>query len=218
VLYKNTFINNNNPNVPKSGGAAQGPVGTGVSISGGRNDTVMDNKFIHNGAWGTVFVPYPDSGPPCTGGTPNYPLTGPGSCLYDEYGDALLNNTYTNNGFFGNPTNGDFDQLNLENNEPTDCYRGNTDTGGKLSPDSRSLQTTYPSCTGKDAPLNANSAFLDELLCDTQVSLDGASIPCSPTDHYPRQKKVVMRPLRKDLPSMPKPCDGVPHNPWCPKR
>ena len=41
--------------------AAAGPVGTGVSFEG-RNDTVMDNKFINNGAWGVVFQPYPDTG------------------------------------------------------------------------------------------------------------------------------------------------------------
>jgi hypothetical protein len=178
---------------------------------------VLDNKFVSNGAWGTIFVPYPDSGGPCTGGTPNYPLTGQGSCLYDEYGDALLNNTYKHNGFFGNPTNGDFDQLNLDDNEPTDCYSGNTDASGKLSSDSASLEARYPKCTGKDVALNFNGTFLDELLCDTQVSLGGMSVPCTPTDHYPRQKKVVMQPLPKDLKSMPNPCSRVPKNPWCPK-
>jgi hypothetical protein len=219
VLYKNKFDHNNNPNVPKSGSAAQGPVGTGVSISGGRNDTVLDNTFADNGAWGTIIVPYPDSGPPCTGGTPNFLLTGPGSCLYDEHGDALLNNTYKNNGFFGNPTNGDFDQLNLENNESTDCYSGNTDTAGKLSVDSAALEARYPSCTGKSVPSNVNALFLEEVLCNTQVALvSGVSLPCLPTDHYPRQTKVVMHPLPKNLTSMPNPCHGVPANAWCPKR
>ncbi len=39
--------------------AAAGPVGTGASLEG-RNDTVMDNQFINNNAWGVVFQPYPD--------------------------------------------------------------------------------------------------------------------------------------------------------------
>ena len=58
-------------------------MGTGVSVSGGRNDTIMDNRFVNNGAWGVIFVPLPDSGPPCTGGT----ITGlgKGSCLYDDW-------------------------------------------------------------------------------------------------------------------------------------
>jgi hypothetical protein len=217
VLYKNRFAGNNNPNVPKSGSAAQGPVGTGVSISGGRNDTVMDNTFVNNGAWGTIIVPYPDSGPPCTGGTPNFPLTGPGSCLYDEYGDALINNTYEHNGFFGNPSNGAFDQLNLEDNEPTDCFHGNKEIHGKLSSDAADLQAQYPKCTGKKVAGNLNATFLNELLCDTQVALSGTTIPCTPSDHYPRQTHVVMHPLPKKLTTMPNPCDGVPANPWCPK-
>ena len=58
-----TFENNDNPNVPAQGSAAAGPVGTGASLEG-RDDTVMDNKFINNGAWGVVFEPYPDSGTP----------------------------------------------------------------------------------------------------------------------------------------------------------
>lgn len=59
---------NNNPNVPGAGSAAAGPVGTGMSLSGGRNDTILNNVFTNNGAWGIILVPYPDSGPPCTGG------------------------------------------------------------------------------------------------------------------------------------------------------
>ena len=35
------FKDNNNPNTPKAGNAAQGPTGTGMTISGGKNDTVM---------------------------------------------------------------------------------------------------------------------------------------------------------------------------------
>ena len=41
----------------------------GMSVSGARNDTIMNNRFENNGAWGLIVVPYPDSGPPCTGGT-----------------------------------------------------------------------------------------------------------------------------------------------------
>jgi hypothetical protein len=31
-------------------------------------------------------------------------------------------------------------------------------------------------------------------------------------------KKVVMRPLPHNLPTMPNPCKGVPANAWCPKK
>ena len=103
VFMHNYVHDNNNANVPSAGSAAAGPVGTGMTISGGRNDTVMDNRFVGNNAWGVALVSYPDNGPPCTGGTLNSPLLGQGSCLYDEWGDAILNNTFSHDGGYGNP-------------------------------------------------------------------------------------------------------------------
>lgn len=211
VFMHNYVHDNNNPNVPAVGFASAGPVGTGMSVSGGRNDTIMDNRFVHNGAWGTIFVPFPDSGPPCTGGT-----SLPNLCLYDEYGDALINNTYTDNGFFGNPTNGDFAAVNLEL-DPTDCFRGNTDTGGRLTSSPAGAEQTYPSCNGRDA-IDPNLLFLDQVACDSgSISLGGigGSALCPPGANYPRSTGPVMHPLPGGLESMPNPCAGVPANPWC---
>jgi hypothetical protein len=210
VFMNNKVHDNNNPNVPFAGTAGAGPVGTGMSVSGGRNDTVMNNRFYNNKAWGVIFVPYLDSGPPCTGGSTT---TIPGSCLYDEWGDALLRNKFSNNGGYKNPTNGDFDQLNFETH-PTDCYRGNTNPKG-LSPDAAKLQQKYPTCNGKDVPPNVNTSFLNEGLCDSQVSLP--PFGCQPGDHYPRRTHVNLPALPKNLKSMPNPCRGVPANPWCPR-
>ena len=36
------------------------------SIAGGRYDTVADNRFVNNGAWGILTVPYPDTETPPT--------------------------------------------------------------------------------------------------------------------------------------------------------
>ena len=215
VFMHNFVHDNNNPDVPSSGTAAAGPVGTGMSLSGARNDTVMDNVFEHNGAWGTIFVPYPDSGPPCTGGTQTGAV-----CLYDEYGDALVDNTYGKaNGFFGNPTNGDFGAVNAEPG-PTDCYRGNTEEGGgAVTSSPPTLQQTYPACDGSTVPPDANAVFADEVACDSQsVSIGpvtGGTL-CPPGAHYPRRTAVVMHPLPSGLPSMADPCVGVPADPWCP--
>jgi len=212
VFTHNYVHDNNNPNVPALGSAAAGPVGTGMSVSGGRNDTIMDNTFTHNGAWGAIFVPYPDSGPPCTGGT-NLPSL----CLYDDYGDALLNNTFRGNGFFGNPTNGDVGAVNLEPG-PTDCYSGNTDNGGSISSSPGAIETLYPTCNGSTVAPNLNLVFLDEVACDSQAvslgPLTGGTL-CPPGASYPRRAQVVMHPLPKQLGSMPNPCSGVPVNPWC---
>jgi hypothetical protein len=223
VLIHNVFDHNNNPNTPSAGAAAQGPYGTGLSLSGARNDTVMDNLFVGNGAWGAILVPYPDSGPPCTGGVVG--VLGAGSCLFDENGDALLGNTFSHNGYFGNPTNGDFALVNLEPG-PTDCFSGNLEQGGGAVVSTPSnAEQVYPTCNGQtvapSAMTNTQSGmFQTEVLCDARVSLaPGVAPPCSPTDHYPRPSKVVMHPLPKDLTTMPNPCAGVPANPWCrPKR
>jgi hypothetical protein len=220
VFMHNYVHDNNNPNVPSSGFAAAGPVGTGLSLSGARNDTVMNNTFANNGAWGIVVVPFPTSGAPCTGGVTNFPAIG---CLFDEWGNAIIDNTFTNDGFFGNPTNGQFDQVNLLSGEPTNCYSGNTVPGGSLSSDAASLEKQYPVCTGQTVPatLLARVAFLDEVACDSNLAfVAGQPVPCLPGSHYPRITAVHdgLHPLppASQLPTMPNPCAGVPANPWCP--
>ena len=59
VFMHNYVHDNNNPDVPRVGEAGAGPVGTGMSIAGGRNNTIMKNKFVHNGSWGLISFPSP---------------------------------------------------------------------------------------------------------------------------------------------------------------
>ncbi len=219
VFMDNYVHDNNNPNVPTAGLAGGGPVGTGISLAGSRDDTVMNNRFVNNNAWGAIVVPFPDSGPPCTGGT-----SGPGgqpACLYDPWGNAILNNTFTNNGGYKNPSNGDIALTNWEPG-PTNCFSGNTDTGGTLTTTPANIQQDYPTCDGSTVPpstLHPDSAvFTEEVACDSNLYLPLAGkSPCLPTDQYPRETQVVMHPLpaASDLPTMPNPCAGVPANPWC---
>jgi hypothetical protein len=217
VFFHNYVHDNNNPNAPVAGAASAGPVGTGMSVSGGRFDTIMDNRFVNNHAWGIILVPYLDTGKPCSGGS--YGGTfGPTSCLWDDYGDALLNNTFVSNGGYGNPSNGDLGQVNLLNDPATNCYAGNHGPGGAaITPaGAAALQTLHPSCDGSPQSAGASDpAFLNELLCDSQAT---GTATCTPTDNYPRQTHVVMHPLPKHLKTMPNPCAGVPSNPWCGRR
>ena len=110
VFQDNYVHDNNNADVPAAGSAAQGPVGTGMTVSGGRRNTVMNNRFENNGAWGCYNIPFLDSGAPYEGKTcADYggvqdALYG---CVLDPQGNALVGNTFSGNGFFGNPTNGD---------------------------------------------------------------------------------------------------------------
>ena len=211
VFMDNYVHDNNNPNVPTAGSAAAGPVGTGMTISGGRFDTIMHNRFERNNAWGTAFVFYPDSGAPCTGG-----LNLSAVCLYDDWGNALVDNTYSHNGAYGNPTNGDIAELSATAG-PSNCFSGNTDTAGALSSSPPLLEQTKPVC-GRTAAPDPDPVFAAEIGCNTQISIGGAALPCLPTENYPRRTAVVMHPLPPGLATMPNVCAGVPTNPWCPAR
>jgi hypothetical protein len=212
VFMDNFVHDNNNPNVPGLGSAAAGPLGTGMSLSGARNDTVIHNRFVNNKAWGVIFVPYPDNGKPCIGGTLNSPILGKKSCLFDGWGRALIDNTFTHNGGYGNPTNGDFEHQSLESH-PSDCFSGNTNTSGGLTPAAAGLEQKFPTCTTTSVPGDLNVPFLNEVLCDSAINV--APFGCQKGDHYPHRIRVIMHPLPKGLPTMPNPCQGVPRNPWC---
>jgi hypothetical protein len=216
VFIDNYVHDNNNPNVPGVGAAAAGPVGAGMSVSGGRNDTIMDNTFANNGAWGVIFVPYPDTETPpsdvtspCNGG-----VSAPGNvCNYDDWGNALIGNTFTNNGFFGNDTNGDFAESTSTPGHPINCYGGNVDTSGTLTSSPSGLQQTNATCGQPALAPDANPPFIAQVSCDSEFFGPGSA--CPPGANYPRRSTVIMHPLPAGLPTMPDPCSGVSPNPWC---
>jgi hypothetical protein len=216
VFMGNYVHDNNNPNTPGAGVAGASPVGTGVSISGGRFDTVMDNRIVHNGAWGLLLVPFPatETPPPvahCEGGVETGAL-GYG-CLYDDWGNRVIGNRFSGNGFFGNETNGDVGQIAFFGGNPINCLRGNRLPDGTSPP---TLAQTNAAC-GQLGSGNINQPLLEQVECNTQIL---GNAPCPPGPGYPRRTKVVMHPLppRQSLPSMPDPCLAVPANPWCPRQ
>jgi hypothetical protein len=176
----------------------------------------MDNQFVNNGAWGTIFVPYPDTetppsnAPSCRGGVQTGAL-----CNYDDWGNFLIGNSYTHDGFFNNPTNGDFAETTTTPDHPANCYRGNTATGGTLSTSPATLVQTNGTCGQTQLVPDLNPQFTAEVLCDSMF--EGPSTPCPPNANYPRGGgKVIMHPLpTSQLRSMPNPCAGVPSDPWC---
>ncbi|MGH8996421.1 MAG: hypothetical protein ACRDYB_10400 [Acidimicrobiales bacterium] len=208
VFIHNFVHDNNNPNVPALGSAAAGPLGTGMTVSGATNDTVMNNRFVHNGAWGILFVPYPDSGTPVIGqtctGTGGNEIAGFG-CVYDPAGDALVHNTFTDDGFFGNPANVDFGELTLVAHQPQNCFKDNTAPQGSVP---ANLETAQAKCGPLTAGPNDDATLLGQVLCDTGFG------SCPAGASYPATTGIVMHPLPK-LASMPNPCQGVPSNAWC---
>ena len=199
VFMHNNVHDNNNPNVPQAGEASNGPTGTGMTISGGAHDTVMDNTFSNNGAWGILFVPFPDSGTPSLGqscsGTGGQDLAGLG-CVYDPVGNALLNNHFSHNGFFGNPSNSDFGQITLLTGRAQNCYAGNTAPDGSSPAD---LEKTQPTCVPLTTAPTGGGDLEAQVLCDTGFG------SCPAGAKYPPLTKVVMHPLPSGLPTHAQP-------------
>jgi hypothetical protein len=215
-VFRNNFVHdNNNADVPSAGSADLGPPGTGVVISGGSHDTVVDNRFEGNGSWAVLIVPFIDSGPPppvanCAGGLKDLPLFGIGSCFFISSTNEITGNTFTDNGGFGNVTNGDLGDLGSGN--PGNCWHGNTDTAGSITSAPIDLQTTNAVCgqKGNTAAL-IGSDLTRQVQCATEIFG-----PCLPgVGTYPRGGDVHLLPLPAQA-TMPDPCAGVPTNPWCP--
>jgi hypothetical protein len=211
VVIHNHFYDNNNPTAPAAGSAAAGPVGTGMTISGGRYDTVMDNTIDNNGAWGILFVPYAQEGTPSLhqtcGGSGGHEVPGFG-CVLDPEGDALLHNTFRHNGYFKNPSNSDYGQITLFGGEPQNCFRDNKAPDGSAP---ENLEKTQKVCGVTTTAGNTGGSLFPQVLCDTGLAA------CPKGARYPRPNgKVVLKALPRGLPTMPDPCQGVPANPWCP--
>jgi hypothetical protein len=121
-IQRNYIHDNNNPNTPASGLAATVAVGTGIDLSGSRNDTVQFNVVANNGSWGILVNDYADYALPtvqtfCQGGTIDYVPSAPYDALYapllpipcyfPAFNNQITGNLFVGNGFFGNETNGD---------------------------------------------------------------------------------------------------------------
>ena len=226
LIQGNYVHDNNNPNTPAASGslAATVPVGTGIDLTGGRNNTVQHNLVSHNGAWGILLNDYPDSSTSalptyCQGGTQGYTpappfdlLYGPViPCYFNSFGNKVADNVFSNNGFFGNDTNGDLANAALA--YPTNnCFRGNFNlrTGTPTS-----SPTNLPAACGQPWNPDANQEFslIAQLGCD---SLGPASGACTglPGPLYPLQTQVKLLPIPK-LAGIANPCAGVPKNSWC---
>jgi hypothetical protein len=212
VFRDNNVHDNNNPNVPQSGTAALGPVGTGVVIAGGRDDQVQANRVTNNGAWGILIVPFPDTDTPppiahCEGGTAS-----PGLCFFDAWGNKIAGNQLDRNGSFANETNGDLADLSARH-DPGNCWHANRSRSGNVTTAPEGLQRTNARCAVPNAGADLSSALAQQVICNTEVA---GPCPDQPGRHYPRATAVQMIPLPRQR-TMPDPCADVPANPWCAK-
>jgi hypothetical protein len=187
-------------------------------IAGGRDDTVMNNRFENNGSWAMLIVPFPDTDTPpsiahCAGGDPNgIPQLNIPGCYFDTWGDDIAHNTFKNNGRFGNPTNGDLAEISAKHT-PGNCWHENSDPAGVTSAPAN-LQQTNGICGVAHAGAQLGSALTAQVICATEVF--GTCAP-KPGSDYPRRTKLVLPALAPQK-TMPNPCAGVPSNPWCTKK
>jgi hypothetical protein len=216
VFWKNSVHDNNNPNVPTVGSAEAGPVGSGVVLAGDHNDIITENHVYNNGAWGILLVPYPDTETPppishCEGGV-EATVEGEHVCYYDDFGNEVENNTLTNNGFFGNPSN--VDLAEISNPELTgNCWHGNIDTGGEVTSEPKLIQSPpHSECGIPDSGEPLGSSLGAQVACDSQLLFE-----CPPLTvaNYPRRTKVELLALPEQR-TMENACLGVPRDGWCP--
>jgi hypothetical protein len=217
-VFTDNYVHNNNNNTAPGAGLSGEPVGTGMTVSGATNDTVMGNLFAANNAWGTLFVPFPDNdpGPPGVCASSGGQTSGllPGYCVYDPQGDALLNNFYAGNGGYNNPTNGDFGQITLFGGERQNCYGGNSAPGGFTPTDLESAQPPS-SCGATTTAANTGGPLLTQVLCDTGFA-STLGISCTGANYPTPATPADLTAVPTNLPTMPNPCVGVPDNAWCP--
>ena len=220
VFINNYVHDNNNPNVPSLGVAGAAPVGTGITIYGGRHDVFTQNRIVNNGAWGIIFVPFPDTTQPppeahCNGGadlsTPGSPL-----CYYDNWGSEVANNTFANNGFFGNPSNGDIAEDSQSGgpggpnyNPDSNCFHDNVDTGGPLTSAPANIDS-YSQC-GQTYTPSTDPSFTGQIVCASSLLID---CPASPAANYTKPTDIQLK-MPPPQQTMPNPCAGAPANPWC---
>lgn len=218
IFQKNYVHDNNNPNVPGHGSANLGPPGTGMVIAGGRNDTVINNRFENNSSWAVLLVPFPDTNehPPaianCAGGDPNgIPSLGVKGCFFENWGIEIANNTFKGNGSYGNVSNGDIANLSGQH-DPGNCFHDNTNPAG-LTTAPADLQASAAKCGVAGAGAGLTSDLSLQVICATEAF---GACPATPGKSYPRLTKLDLPALKPQV-TMPDPCAGVPSNPWCKK-
>jgi hypothetical protein len=212
-IENNVISNNNNVNAPAIEFTA--PVGIGINLAGGQYDTVTGNLISDQGSWGVITTDEPDAEPPatgadCQGGIENDPE--PGVCDFPGLGNKVYGNTFTGDGFFGNPTNSDLATDTLGSYTPRNCFYGNIDTSGTLTSEPANIESN--SVDGQPCA-KAGTGFDATLSAQLECALSAQECPLpAGAANYPQEGAIVMLPV-PTLATMPDPCAGVPSNAFC---
>ena len=189
---------------------ASAPTGTGMTLSGGRNDTVMHNTFANNGAWGILFVPFPDSS------TPEYGPDLRGHRRPRDVGPRLRATTRwaTRCSATRSCTTAPSRTRRTATSGRSPSTPASRRTATRATPAPNGVDAGRPRADAADLRCHDDGANTGGPLL-AQVLCDFGSAPCGPDMVYPQRTGVVMHPLPKGLPTMADPCSGVPDNAWC---
>src|SRR3954447_5909284 len=170
--FKNNYVHdNNNPNVPSKPEGLR-INGVGIIVTGGRNNVVSGNRVESNGAWGIVMAPFPDTRKPpkvahCQGGDATNNADGTVSCYFDDFNNQVFGNKLKNNGFFGNPTNGDLADISGQNDKQN-CWHDNVRADGSApSSDPGDLQSSHAQCGVPGHGDDLGSKLAAQAICDS---------------------------------------------------
>lgn len=209
-IQRNFVHDNNNANTPAVGLTATSPVGTGILLSGSRNDTVSNNRVTHQGAWGILINDFPDTSPPstnplyCAGGIPNQPTPFGMACYFVAFGNVVTGNVLASNGGFDNPTNSDLADASIPFSIDN-CFTQNSDlltAGGVPTSDPANIQDPAVLGTCGVPGQGDMGELFNQLACD-------ALNVCVTAGTYPRPTHVGLIAIPTQ-PSMDNPCAGVP--------
>ena len=210
VFIHNNVHNNNNGNVPEAGDAAAGPIGTGMTLSGGRNDTVMDNTFAKTAPGARCSCPTPTGGHLRSSEVRRLRRDPDrrARLRLRAQGDALNDNTFVNDGYYANPSNRDFGQIILSR-ACRELLRRQPGAARQRPTQSRAA----PAHLRGDQHVHElrTTRWLAQVECDTRLGDLPARLQLSASDRRPPGTAA-----RPTCPRWPNPCAGVPSNAWCP--
>ena len=154
-----------------------------MTVSGGRNDTVMDNTFTNNGAWGILFVPYPDrhtGSRPDLHGDRRRPRTAGFGCVYDPEGDALLRQHLQPRRVLREPEQCGLRPDRHQHGQAAELLRRATPL--PTAARRRIWSRPSPPAAVDHAPRQRAAPLLAQVLCDTGLRLVSARLGLPPVD------------------------------------
>ena len=200
TIFRDNYIHdNNNPNVPMAGSASLGPPGTGIVVSGGRFDTVTQNRDHQQRRLGRPARAVPRRHPEPA----RHAVALPGRdaqlrrrLLLRRLGQRGLRQPLERQRVLRQP-----DQRrprrDSQPHDPGNCWHGNCHPDGSpVTSAPANLQVTHATCGIPNQGASLVDPLTAQVICATQ-----AFGPCPPQPgmSYPRPTNVRCCPCRRSL-------------------